>query len=224
MRFLFIFLLLPAVSEAQCNVSQTETGEVITTCTNQYNGKYTSTHIRQYGGSPYLGVQQWHDGSLLLANGHIQPVTVSIDIYNNILKCLMPDSTNIVVEAIREFYVEDKRFIIVQREKLPISQPLYYQVLYDGSIRLLKKYSQQLKLNKSNSSFNQKSPFDLDGYFETTVDYYYQDYISSVPKQFIPKRKIVYALFSQTYSGVDKNEKVSEAELINLFRSLAKDK
>lgn len=212
-----IILVFSNVSFSQCTVVQKPDSTFITTCINSYAGKYVSSHVKQYQGSPYLGGLPWHSGSIVFPNGHLQNIKIAFNVYSNMLSGLLNDTTELNLYNVNVFYFENKKFI--KELKKTRYQEIYFEVLFSGEIELLKRYRQELKLTKQDNSFLGNNAFDLDGTFVEKSEYYIRCSSGEIKQIVLNYRSLVKEIpdlkdYLNAFSG---KKILAEEDLVSIF-------
>jgi hypothetical protein len=154
-------------------VSQDQKGNVFTTylISTTYTGKAIST-IR-YLGSPFLGTNVWHPGSLQFPNGHHLAGKLSYNLITETIFFQTSDSLETYPVVPDEFILEGRKFIGISHNDLGRRQMAYYQVVYDGPTKLLRRYQERLQLI-SRSVYPMRTPSDekFDGRYLISEEIY----------------------------------------------------
>ncbi|AUD06794.1 hypothetical protein [Spirosoma pollinicola] len=181
---LAIALLSPSYGQLGTGgvVSQDQKGNVFTTflVSTTYTGKAIST-IR-YLGSPFLGTNVWHQGSLQFRNGHQLAGKLSYNLITGTIFFQTSDSLETYPVVPDEFILEGRKFIGISHNDLGIWQMAYYQVVYDGQTKLLRRYQERLQ-PISRSVYPMRMPSDekFDGRYIISEEFYVKR-VSNSPK------------------------------------------
>lgn len=146
-------------------IVQYRNGKLMTT----FSGKTT------YLGSAYLGNTIWHQGSLIYRNQREIKGQIAYNIATEQVYWRLNDSTTCEQALPDEFTFEGQRFLGGQYKPLGVNHVSYYEVLYDGKTKLLRKWVKQLKLIDK-KSYSIRVPFDeqYDGEYILSSELYIQ--------------------------------------------------
>ncbi|MBR8840943.1 MAG: hypothetical protein DSM106950_45040 [Stigonema ocellatum SAG 48.90 = DSM 106950] len=131
--------------------------------------------IRTYLGSPFLGNTEWHPGALIYRNQQTLPVEMSYNLIFNQIQCRLPDSSKVFTALPDEFIFEGEHFINDPFKTLGSNQVSYYQTVYDGKTKLLRKWRRKFDLI-NRSLYGMKVSFDdmFDGKYTSWEELYLQ--------------------------------------------------
>lgn len=125
-----------SLSQGQRIITYDKKGRLITTD--------TTTKITCLG-SPYLGDIVWHQGYLIYRNQREIPAQIAYNIVFDQVFWRLADSTEIIQALPDEFTFEGRRFVANQYKVLTMNRVLYYEILYDGPTKLVRRWTKQLR-------------------------------------------------------------------------------
>ena len=127
----------------QCVIMQDQKGRLVTT----YIGKNAiPTYTTTYLGSPYLGDLVWHQGTLIYRNQTKLAAQIAYDIVLDQIYWRLNDSTEAIQALPDEFTLEGRRFISDQYRIIKVNRVTYYEILYDGTTKLLRRWTKRFRL------------------------------------------------------------------------------
>ncbi|GAB4004750.1 hypothetical protein GCM10028808_03020 [Spirosoma migulaei] len=98
-----------------------------------------------YLGSPYLGDIVWHQGYLIYRNQQEVPAQIAYNIVFDQIYWRLNDSTDVVQALPDEFTFEGRRFIADQYKVVKVKRVTYFEVLYDGKTKLVRRWTKRLR-------------------------------------------------------------------------------
>ena len=138
-----MFTILQANGQAQqVTISKDDKGRIVTVIYQPKikTGFWKSTYL----GSPYFGNTEWHPAELVYRNQNSLPVAMSYNLIFNQIQCRLSDSAQVFWARPDEFVFEGKHFINYPYRALGKDRANYYEVLYDGNTKLLRKWRRRL--------------------------------------------------------------------------------
>ena len=190
-------------------VDQDARGQVVTRGRQQNSGG-PSEFV--YLGSAFLSYPIWQPGSLVFSNQTRLAALISYNLVYDRISCQLPDSTQYLSVEPDQFTVNQQRFI-----RFPTRNGrTYYQVLYEGKVRLLKHYQSHL-FNRIVQGGAYGGLTEFSGEYKTDVDFYLQRGAS--PPEFLPlTKKALLKLLGNHRTQLDafiKNDKLTEATVVD---------
>lgn len=133
------------------------------------NSSYT------YLGSPYFGDSIWHQGSLIYRNQKEVPAQIAYNLVFDLVYWRLSDSKETSPILPDEFTIDGHRFVSKQRKPLGVEHVSYYEILYDGKTKLLRRWIKKLKFI-DRKSYSIRVAFDdmFDGEYIQSEDFYIQ--------------------------------------------------
>ncbi len=163
-----------------------------------YNGRQYNFRYLEVKGTPFYGGFNWNRGNILYDNQLYEGINMKFDIYMNILVIDYYDSEG-------KFYylrLQDKRintfdwpghhFIHIKNDSseadgLPSG---FYDVLYDGNIRVLARYTKTINKNSSQADYQLKVFREKDYFFiEKDMNIYQIKSKRSLLEAFVDKKQ-----------------------------------
>ncbi len=138
-----------------------------------YNGRQYNFRYLDIKGTPFYGGTAWNTGDILYDNQLYEGIHMKLDIYNNILVIDYYDSRGkfyilrLQNERIEYFRWPGHYFIHIKQET-PDSYglaPGFYDLLYDGNIRVLARYTKFTTKNNSPSEYQLEAFDEKDHFF-----------------------------------------------------------
>ena len=137
-----------------------------------YNGREYNQRFIGVEGNPFYNENIWNNGSVYYDHQLYNSVHLKLDIYNNLIIIGFYDtkgffsSIQLVTEKIKYFNWSGHFFINIENNTLenPGLSSSFYDLLYDGKIKVLGQYTKSIQKNLSSTP-------QLDAFFEKNIFY-----------------------------------------------------
>ena len=189
--FLTGFLAIPIVGTSQvlttCVTSLNQQQVLTTTCSTQYS----ASAVQQiFKGTPFFTYPNWQAGSIQL-NGQQRPLTgeVAYDLVDNQVYYRL-DSVHSEVVKPDVFFINQVKFLGESTAFMGKPFTAYYEVLYDGSIKLLKRTTRKVIL--------QEAPREgYNGYYQEKTTYFIKRRTGTLTSINLTRRSVERILASE---------------------------